>query len=147
MSAGGTCSYNGPLSKDNVKAVPIQATKALRTGTGIALPNLRSLGFEDGCGGVSTTPRPLYPRERPGSHCTGGWVGPRSKEISWYLFVFEIEWATGSLNTNERKRSLDNFQGFYSESYPEPNFLWRSISTSTSIRTTSNEACIVHHYL
>jgi hypothetical protein len=21
---------------------------------------------------VSTTPRPLYPRERPGTHCTGG---------------------------------------------------------------------------
>jgi hypothetical protein len=26
---------------------------------------------------VSTTPRPLYPRERPGTHCTEGWVGPR----------------------------------------------------------------------
>jgi hypothetical protein len=21
--------------------------------------------------------RPLYPRERPGTHCIGGWVGPR----------------------------------------------------------------------
>jgi hypothetical protein len=27
---------------------------------------------------VSTTPRPLYPRERPGTHCIGGWVGLRS---------------------------------------------------------------------
>jgi hypothetical protein len=27
---------------------------------------------------VSTTPRPLYPRERPSTHCTGGWVGPRA---------------------------------------------------------------------
>jgi hypothetical protein len=27
---------------------------------------------------VSATPRPLYPRERPGTHCTGGWVGPRA---------------------------------------------------------------------
>jgi hypothetical protein len=27
---------------------------------------------------VSTTPRPLYPRERPGTHCTGGWVGRRT---------------------------------------------------------------------
>jgi hypothetical protein len=27
---------------------------------------------------VSTTPRPLYLRERPGTHCTGGWVGPRA---------------------------------------------------------------------
>jgi hypothetical protein len=24
---------------------------------------------------VSTTPRPLYPREWPGTHCTGDWVG------------------------------------------------------------------------
>ena len=25
---------------------------------------------------VSITPRPSLPRERPSSHCTGGWVGP-----------------------------------------------------------------------
>jgi hypothetical protein len=27
---------------------------------------------------VSTTSRPLYPRERPGTQYTGGWVGPRA---------------------------------------------------------------------
>jgi hypothetical protein len=27
---------------------------------------------------VSTTPRSLYSGERPGTHCTGGWVGPRA---------------------------------------------------------------------
>jgi hypothetical protein len=27
---------------------------------------------------VSTTPRPLYLRERPGTYYTGGWVGPRA---------------------------------------------------------------------
>ena len=27
---------------------------------------------------VNTTPRPLYPRELPHTHCTGGWVGPRA---------------------------------------------------------------------
>jgi hypothetical protein len=27
---------------------------------------------------VNITPRPLYPREIPGTHCTGGWVGPRA---------------------------------------------------------------------
>jgi hypothetical protein len=27
---------------------------------------------------VSVTPRPLYPREKPGTHCTGDWVGPRA---------------------------------------------------------------------
>jgi hypothetical protein len=26
----------------------------------------------------STTRRPLYPRERPSTHCTGGCVGPRA---------------------------------------------------------------------
>jgi hypothetical protein len=28
--------------------------------------------------GGNTTPRPLYPRETPGTHCIGGWVGPRA---------------------------------------------------------------------
>ena len=27
---------------------------------------------------VNATPRPLYPRERPGTHCTGGWEGLRA---------------------------------------------------------------------
>jgi hypothetical protein len=27
---------------------------------------------------VNTTPRPLYPQERPGTHFIGGWVGPRA---------------------------------------------------------------------
>ena len=26
---------------------------------------------------VNATPRRLYPRERPGTHCIGGWVGPK----------------------------------------------------------------------
>jgi hypothetical protein len=25
---------------------------------------------------VNATLRPLYPQEKPGAHCTGGWVGP-----------------------------------------------------------------------
>jgi hypothetical protein len=28
--------------------------------------------------GVNATSRPLYPWERPGTHCIGGWVGPRA---------------------------------------------------------------------
>jgi len=27
--------------------------------------------------GVSPMPGRLYPQERPGTHCTGGWVGPQ----------------------------------------------------------------------
>jgi hypothetical protein len=43
---------------------------------GIALPFL-NLGTRRGWV-VSTTPRPLYPREKPGTHFTGGWVGLRA---------------------------------------------------------------------
>jgi hypothetical protein len=28
--------------------------------------------------GQRHAPAALYPRERPGTHCTGGWVGPRT---------------------------------------------------------------------
>jgi hypothetical protein len=45
-------------------------------GRGIALHSL-DLGARRGWV-VSTTPRPLYPREILGTHCTGGWVGPRA---------------------------------------------------------------------
>ena len=27
---------------------------------------------------VNATPRPLYPREWPGTHCVRGWMGPRA---------------------------------------------------------------------
>ena len=27
---------------------------------------------------VNATPLPLYPREKPRTHCIGGWVGPRA---------------------------------------------------------------------
>ena len=29
-------------------------------------------------GWVKATPWALYPRKRPGTHCMGGWVGPRA---------------------------------------------------------------------
>jgi hypothetical protein len=43
---------------------------------GVALL-FRDLGARRGLV-VSTTPRSLYPGERPGTHCTGGWVGSRA---------------------------------------------------------------------
>jgi len=40
----------------------------------------------NGNGGSAPRPGRLYPRERPGTHCTAGWVGPRAglngREIS-----------------------------------------------------------------
>jgi len=32
----------------------------------------------EGMSGQSHDPTTLYPRERPGTHFTGGWVGPRA---------------------------------------------------------------------
>jgi hypothetical protein len=56
--------------------VPLTGPKAQRGGRGIAL-----LFPDHGARRrwmVSTTPRPLYLWERLGTHCTGGWVGPRA---------------------------------------------------------------------
>jgi hypothetical protein len=35
-----------------------------------------NLGTRKGCVFSASRPGRLYPRERPGTHCTGGWVGP-----------------------------------------------------------------------
>ena len=51
--------------------------KVQRVSRSTALPFLRPRHL-DRWWVVSTTLRPLYPRERPGTHCTGGWVGPRA---------------------------------------------------------------------
>jgi hypothetical protein len=49
---------------------------AQRVDRGIAL-SFHDLGTRRGWV-VSTTPRPLYLRNKPGTHCTGSWVGPRA---------------------------------------------------------------------
>ena len=35
--------------------------------------------------GQQHAPAALYPRERPGTHCTGGWVGPRAGVERWKI--------------------------------------------------------------
>jgi len=52
----------------------LYAMKALWVSRGIAV---LFLGL-DGGGGSAPRPGRLYPRERPGTHFTGGWVGPRA---------------------------------------------------------------------
>ena len=47
-----------------------------RVGVEVYLYSFFNLGARWVCV-VSATPRPLYPLERPGSHCIGGWFGPR----------------------------------------------------------------------
>jgi hypothetical protein len=56
--------------------VPRNRPEGPEGGRGIALLFL-DLGARRGWV-ISTTPRPLYPRERHGTHYTGGWVGPRA---------------------------------------------------------------------
>jgi hypothetical protein len=53
-----------------------QPTKSLEGNRGIALLILNLSARRWWV--VSTTPLPLYRRENPGTHCTGGWVGPRA---------------------------------------------------------------------
>jgi hypothetical protein len=61
-----------------VQALRLCTSRAAHRGSrGIAVPFLYH-GTRRGWG-VSVTPRPLFtPGESPGTHCTGGWVGPRA---------------------------------------------------------------------
>jgi hypothetical protein len=67
---------NSEVKGKNVKQPHYRPEQAQSLGTGVALLFL-DLGARRGWV-VSTTPRLLYPRETPGSHCTGGWVGLRA---------------------------------------------------------------------
>jgi hypothetical protein len=62
--------------KSKVKSSRYRPKVAYRVSRGIALLFL-DLGARRGWL-VNTTPRPLYPRDRPGTHCTGVWVGLRA---------------------------------------------------------------------
>ena len=52
------------------------------------------------------------------------------QEIPWYSFLLQPEWNPGLLNVDRRNRSLENVQGPYPESNPEPPTLWQSDSTN-----------------
>jgi hypothetical protein len=62
--------------KVKVKFTLQQATKA-QAGEEVELYTSFNLGARLGWV-VNATPRPLYPQERPGTHCIGGWVDPKA---------------------------------------------------------------------
>ena len=64
------------VNKVKVKFTLEQAMKAQRGSRGIA-PLIPNLGTRWGWV-VNATPRPIYPQERPGTHCIRGWVDPRA---------------------------------------------------------------------
>jgi hypothetical protein len=72
-------------------------------------------------GGVWSASRPcrLYPRERPGTHCTGGWVGPGAG-----LDRCGKSRPTGIRFPDLRGRS----ESLYRLSYPGSHFKWLSIN-------------------
>jgi hypothetical protein len=66
---------SGEVNKQS-KAVPLHATQALGGSGGIAPTHSRPRHYM-GWSGQRHAPAALCPRERtPGTHCTGGWVGP-----------------------------------------------------------------------
>jgi hypothetical protein len=73
-----TCNHPKILWTIKAKAVPLHAMKALG-GRGVYLLLILDLGTRYGWL-VSVTPRPLFSlgERTTGTHCTGGWVGPRA---------------------------------------------------------------------
>jgi hypothetical protein len=67
-------SYIYASGKVKVKGTPYRPRRTHRVSGGIA-QLLLNLGTRRGCM-VSISPGRLYPRERPGTHCTRGRVGP-----------------------------------------------------------------------
>ena len=63
------------IRKGKVKFILEQATKAKRGSRYISTLSFASA--LDRVGGQSHSPVALPPGKRPGTHCTGGWVGPR----------------------------------------------------------------------
>ena len=57
---------------------------AQRVGRGIALLFL-DRGTRRWVSGQQHTPAALYLRQRPGTHCTGGWVGTRVGLDGWKI--------------------------------------------------------------
>jgi hypothetical protein len=68
----------GVRVRGNVTSVyPPYRPRRPRGAVGVQLYSFFNLGAR--CGWmVNATPRPLYRRERPGTHCIGNWVGPRA---------------------------------------------------------------------
>ena len=86
-------------------------------------------GTRRGWGGQRHAPAALYPRGRPGTHCIGGWVGPRAG----------LE-RRGKSRPPTRFRSQDRparSQSLYQLSYPANHVLYRS---------TVNEMRVIQKY-
>jgi hypothetical protein len=126
--------FNIYISKVKVKCTLVQAPR-LCTGRmahwasrGIALL-FRDHGTRRGCGGQRHTPAALYPRERPGTRCTGGWVEPGAVWTDAENLA-----PTGIRSPDRPARS----QSIYRLCYPTPMFIY--------VLVIHTYICITHCY-
>ena len=54
----------------------------------------KKTGAQKGVSGQQHAPAVLYPRERPGTHFKGGWVGPRAAGRAENLVLTGIRYRT-----------------------------------------------------
>ena len=66
-----------PTVKGKGKVLPLQAPLWPRDWVEVQLYSSMTTALE-GVNGQQHATTAFYPRERPGTHCTGGWVGPRA---------------------------------------------------------------------
>ena len=64
-----------PIIKGKGKVFPLPARLWARGWVEVLLYSYMTVELEGS--GQQHAPAILYPRERPGTHCTAGWVGPR----------------------------------------------------------------------
>ena len=82
---------------------------------------------------VNATPRPLYPLERPGTHCTGGCVGPRAG----------LNGCRKSCPpTGIRSRTLQTVASRYTDYDTRPLCVFRSFQISRTILNEGITMCL-----
>ena len=74
----------------------------------------------------NTTPRPFYPRERPGTHCIGSWVAPQGRSGR----VWKISPPTGIRSPDRPARS----ESLYGLSYPSTLYVQYKIILQTLLQ-------------
>ena len=74
---------NSPAWPDTKRKVHPRTGHEGPEGVRMYSSTLPSTSALDGGWVVNVTPRPPYPQERPGTHCTAGWVGPRAGLDGW----------------------------------------------------------------
>ena len=102
------------FAKVKVKFTLEQATKA-KSGVVVQLYSFHNIGARWRWVAKATS-RPLNPRERPGTYCTGGWVGPRAGSGQGW----KISPPTGIGSSDRPARS----ESLYRLSYPGPSFMF-----------------------